>query len=75
MGKIEDLTAEQRETLEHYQAFNVPASWFVGETRDDGSVEVVALGDDFAWRLLITAHGVAATSEATLGPWETGITV
>lgn len=69
------LTPAQQETVDFYRALNVPAQWFIGETRESGEVEVVALGEDFAWSFLIAADGDAASSEATLTEFSTGINV
>jgi hypothetical protein len=40
------LTDAQRQTVEHFQALNVPASWFVGVADENGTVEVIAIGSD-----------------------------
>ena len=71
---MERLNAQQLETVNHYKGFNVPATWFVGEP-DEGCVEVIALGKDFIWSLILEADGTASTSEATVGEFSTGIEV
>lgn len=72
---LETLTAAQRETVETYQGYGVPATWFVGAPAEDGTVEVIALGEGFAWSLLIAADGDCNTSEAELGGFSTGIVI
>jgi hypothetical protein len=67
------LTPAQQGAVDHYRALNVPASWFVGEAKNDGSVEVLALGDDFAWSIWIEADGDTSTSEAEVGDFSIGI--
>lgn len=73
------LTKAQRKTVEHFQAYNVPAEWFINPPDKDGKVSVIAVGGDaddgFIWSLAIEPDGSYAASEAALGPWETGITV
>lgn len=68
------LTPAQQDVVDHYQALNVPASWFVGEADTDGGVEVVAVGvENHAWAFHIDADGKHHSAEAHLGDWETGI--
>jgi hypothetical protein len=69
------MTPEQAETVNFYKAYNVPATWFIGPPDTEGRIEVIALGQDFIWSLLIDAGGLANTSEATVGPFSTGIEV
>ncbi len=74
------LTEAQQETVDFFQALNVPASWFVGTPQPDGSVEVVALGDDdgessFVWSISISAEGEPSPKEATVTTFSTGIDV
>lgn len=62
-GLVHRLNAAQAEVVEHYQAYNVPASWFIGETKPDGYVEVIAIGDAaggvdaFVWSFRISPDG------------------
>lgn len=72
---IEPLTDNQRDAINHYNAYNVPVQWFVGSERDDGSREFIALGDGFAWSLLVEEDGTVHTSEAEVGDFETGIEI
>lgn len=69
------LTPAQQEVVEHYQAANVPAQWFIGVPDEVGRVEVVALGDNFAWSFRIAVDGEYESSEAHLGEFSTGIEV
>ena len=69
------LTTAQREGIDFYKGFNVPATWFISTFRSDGSVEVIALGKAFIWSLLIDPDGTAYTSEATVSEFTTGIEV
>lgn len=69
----EGLTRGHRETIAHFRAYNVPAEWFVKPPDAEGRVSVIAVGNGFAWSLVIEPDGDYASSEATLGPWETGI--
>jgi len=75
MDNLTNLTDEQRDVIEYYRAFNVPGEWFTSGPADDGSVAVIMLGDGFAWSISIDADGRSWTSEATVGPWSSGITV
>ena len=58
------LSPAQQTALDYFRALNVPASWFIGEPGEDGSVEVLARGkpgsiamDDpgqtFVWTILV----------------------
>jgi hypothetical protein len=67
------LTPAQHDAVAFFRGLNVPAAWFVGEPDGDGTIEVIALGDTFAWAIKVSANGETHTSEATLGPFETGI--
>lgn len=79
------LDEQEREAIEHYRAYNVPASWFVGSRHPYGAPntnatarEVIALGDDFCWSFLlirdhITGRLDVASSEAQLSEFSTGI--
>lgn len=71
------LTSAQQETVEHFRAPNVPASWFVGEPAADGRAEVVALGDGFVWSFIIDPDGEFSSQECKLDPegFSTGIEV
>lgn len=69
------LTEAQQEVVEFFQAYNVPAQWFVGVKQADGAVEVVALGDGFCWSFLIQEDGSYGSSEGTVGDFSTGIDV
>lgn len=74
------LTEGQLEAVAFYQALNVPASWFVGTPKPDGSVEVIALGEDsdegsFIWSFSIDAGGHSTSYEATASTFSTGINV
>lgn len=78
------LTPGQRRTIEHFQAYNVPTEWFMNPPNQQGRVTVVALGHDtdagsdaegFIWSLTIEPDGSYGASEATVGPWENGITI
>lgn len=70
------LTPEQQKAIDFFRAFNVPAQWFIGAQDEDGRVEVLALGADFAWSFIVSADGQdISSSEATLGEWSTGIEV
>lgn len=78
------LTPGQRRTIEHFQAYNVPAEWFVNPPDERGCVSVVALGHDtdlgsddegFIWSLIIKPDGEYGASEATVGSWEPGISI
>ena len=69
------MTPEQIATVDFYKAYNVPAQWFTGTPDTDGRIEVIALGGDFIWSLIIETDGNAATSEAHLGDFSTGIEV
>ncbi|MFG3710939.1 hypothetical protein [Micromonospora sp. NPDC047730] len=70
------LNAAQERTLEHYEALGSVQTWYAGRVRDDDSVEVVGLGEDFIWALVIEHDGEVATYEAHIDPktWQTGIT-
>ena len=69
------MTPEQIETVDFYKGYNVPAQWFTGTPYAEGRIEVIALGENFIWSLLIDAGGLANTSEATVGSFSTGIEV
>ena len=69
------MTPEQIATVDAYKAYNVPAQWFIGTPDTDGRIEVIALGGDFIWSLIINADGTYASSEAPLGEFSTGIEV
>ena len=69
------LTAAQTATVEHYQAYGVPATWFYSTPAEFGTVEVVAVGADFVWSLIIERNGQCSTSEAELGEFSTGIEI
>lgn len=70
------LTSLQHDTIAHYRALGVPASWFVSDRRgSDGEVEVIAIGPDFIWSFLVYPDGDVASSEAAHGGFETGIHV
>jgi hypothetical protein len=75
------LNSAQQETLDHYKGYGVKVSWFVGEPTQgnplcpDDTIEVIALGNDFAWSILIYPDGEPHTSEAVLGPFDTGLTI
>lgn len=75
------LNQAQAKEVAFYQAYNVPVQWFIGETHDDGRVEVLALGENdgehFVWSLLISEDGQdVATSEATIPDgFNTGIEI
>lgn len=85
MQRIEDLTPEQRDVIEHYQAYNVTGvRWFISERlpkvegfQPEGTVEVIALGGDnesgFIWSFLIQPNGDYSSLEAPVGEWSTGI--
>lgn len=72
---LPDLSPAQMETISHYRAYNVPATWMVGEPSSDGSVEVAAIGPDFVWSFSIERDGESASAEAVLGVFEPGFTV
>ena len=69
------MTPKQIATVDHYKAFNVAAQWFTGTSDAEGRIEVIALGYDFIWSLRINLDGTADVSEATVGPFSTGIEV
>lgn len=69
------MTPKQIETVGFYKAYNVAAQWFTGTPDAEGRIEVIALGYDFIWSLRIDLDGTADTSEATVGPFSTGIEV
>jgi hypothetical protein len=78
------MTPKQQAVVDFYKGYNIPASWFVGEpaTADNasrpypiGTVEVIALGGEFIWSIIIEPDGTEATSEATVGEFSTGIEV
>lgn len=69
------LTAEQQAAVETYKAYNVPATWFFAEPAEDGTVEVLALGDGFVWSFTIAPDGECHTSEAEVGDFSFGIEV
>lgn len=71
------LSPKQQETVEFFQAYNVPAQWFVGTKFEaaTGRVEVIALGENFVWSFIIEPDGEASSSEAKLGEFSTGINV
>ena len=69
------LNPTQREAVDFYKGFNVPATWCYSEPDRDGGVTVVALGEGFVWSLQIDADGTEYTSEATVGEFSTGIEV
>lgn len=69
------MTPEQIATVDFYKGYNVDACWFTGTLDTDGRVEVIALGRNFVWSLIIEPDGTAATSEAELGDFSTGIEV
>lgn len=80
------LSPAQQAAVDYFRALNVPASWFIGEPGDDGSVEVLALGkpgsmalDDpeqtFVWSIRIEADGEVHTSEASVMGFMSGIDV
>lgn len=71
------LTPKQQETVAYFRALNVPADWFVGEPKDNGAVEIVALGQTFVWNFTIEANGEYSSQECDLDPegFSTGITV
>lgn len=69
------LTPEQQQALEFYRALNVPAQWFIGEQDVQGSVEVIAVGENFVWSFLLSGLGECHSSEARLGDFTTGIDV
>jgi hypothetical protein len=76
------LTPAERKHIEVYNGYGVPVDWFVGHRRDNGDVEVLAVGHDrddeegrgFVWSLLINGDE-CNTTEAPLGPFETGINI
>jgi hypothetical protein len=74
---IRRLNETQTDVVAHYTALNVPLTWFIGPERDDGSVEVIGLGETFVWSLLIQENGDHSTSECQLDPegFSTGIEV
>lgn len=80
---IHSLNQAQLNVVEHYQALNVPASWFIGETKPDGAVEVIAIGDAlggvdaFVWSFQIDKDGEHSSQEAQLTEdgFSTGIEV
>lgn len=72
---VEPLTDSQREAIDHYNSYNVPISWFVGQEYDDGGREFIALGDGFIWSILVDGDGMVHTSEATMSDFTTGITI
>lgn len=71
------LNAAQREVVTFYNGYGVPVTWFVGPERDDDSVEVIGLGENFVWSLLIQQDGEYASSECALDPegFSTGIEI
>jgi hypothetical protein len=74
------LNDAQQQALAFCQAYNVPASYFVGVPNVDGSVEVIAIGaespaESFIWSFRISAEGETSTSEATVGEFNSGIEI
>jgi hypothetical protein len=77
------LNKAQLGVVEHWKGYNVPASWFIGETKPDGAVEVIAIGDAlggvdaFVWSLQIDKDGESATQEAKIDEdgFSTGIEI
>lgn len=72
---FEVLTTAQQATVKHYQDYSVSATWFVGTPAEDGTTEVIALGEGFVWSFLIAPDGECSSSEAPLGEFSTGIEV
>lgn len=72
---VEPLTDYQIDAINHCNSYGVPVSWFVGSENDDGSREFIALGDGFAWSLLVEEDGTVHTSEATVGKFSTGLNI
>jgi hypothetical protein len=77
------LNKAQLGVVEHFQSYNVPAAWFIGETATDGAVEVIAVSNDldpahgFIWSFKIEQNGEYASSEAGIDPegFSTGIEI
>ena len=70
------LSANERDAIEHYNAYGVPVSWFVGAKQPDGIREVIAIGEDFCWSFLLENDGETChTSEAPLGDFSTGLEI
>lgn len=74
------LNDAQQEALAFYQAYNVPATYFVGVPNVDGSAEVIAIGTDspaetFIWSFRIGADGDISAAEAKVGEFSTGIDI
>ena len=70
------LTEWEREQVDHFKAYNVPASWFVGKRSDKGLIEVIALGDGFAWSFLLDpVTEEVHTSEAKVSDFSTGLEI
>lgn len=69
------LTPAQQGAVDFIRALNVNANWYVGvpstadrpDGRPVGTVEVIALGDDFVWAILVQPDGETHTSEARVG--------
>lgn len=70
---MSNLNRAQREVIEFYNGSGVPVQWFEGFEHDDGTIEVIALGDHFIWSFLIAEDGTYHSSEATVGDFSTGV--
>lgn len=76
-----ELTPAERKHVEYYNGYGVLVDWFVGRRRKNGDIEVLGVGvpdsegeGSFVWSLLINGE-TCTTSEASLGPFETGLNI
>ncbi|RGP46532.1 hypothetical protein AWH04_03995 [Rhodococcus erythropolis] len=74
--EVPKLTDRQQEVISHWQSFNVPGQWLIGQPDKDGVVEAIMKGENIEWSLTIEPFGESAeSSREPGGTWVDGITV